>query len=154
MIHTRGFKYQHMADIDGTLSITHIFQFHPQKDTCQLPWWSMGLGWQDVRYRSYKVWQWHVEILKKYPDFPQHFTNPPPLVGTWGSLILDITIASYSTTIFLILVLYFILQVKPRRDTSQGLLPCTKRWVTSKTAAPWDRRVPILERADTENYRS
>ena len=44
----------------------------------------------------------------------------PPSFGTRGSLILDIAIVSYSTTCFSILFIYFILQVKPWRDTSQG----------------------------------
>ena len=45
------------------------------------------------------------------------------MFGIWGSLILVISIASYSITHFLILFLYFIIQAKPRLDTSHGALP-------------------------------
>ena len=41
----------------------------------------------------------------------------PPLFGTGGSLILDISIAFYSITIFSISFIYFTLQVKPRPET-------------------------------------
>ena len=47
----------------------------------------------------------------------------PPFFGSRGRLILDIAIDSYSTTLFLLFFLYFILQLKPWRNTSQGAPP-------------------------------
>ena len=49
--------------------------------------------------------------------------HTPPSFGTQGSLILDTSIASYSTTIFFVIFIYFILQVKPRQETSQRVPP-------------------------------
>ena len=54
------------------------------------------------------------------PDDNVHLIHTPPLFGTRGILILDIAIASYSTTHFYIIFLYFILQVKTWQETSQG----------------------------------
>ena len=53
------------------------------------------------------------------PDDTIHLSHSPHSFGTRGILILDIAIASYSTTRFSILFLYFILQVKPRLETSE-----------------------------------
>ena len=53
--------------------------------------------------------------------------------------------------IFSIIFLYFILQVKTRLDTSQGVPPHTKRPVTSEMATPQGRRLPYPEMEDTKN---
>ena len=53
------------------------------------------------------------------PDNTVHLIQTPPSLGTRGILIFDIAIASYSTAIFSIIFIYFILQVKPHRETIQ-----------------------------------
>ena len=75
MIYTRGYNNQHMAYVNETLMNPHTFHFHPQKGTCQLPWWYIVQGRWEVWYQSYKVWKWHVEILETYPESPQNVTN-------------------------------------------------------------------------------
>ena len=62
-------------------------------------------------------------IYGMVPDYTVHLSHIPPWFGTEGSLILDISIASYSITCFSILFIYFILQVKPRLDKIQGAPP-------------------------------
>ena len=57
------------------------------------------------------------------PEDTVHKCTTPLLFGTRGNLILDIDISSYSNTLFSIIFIYFILQVKPRQDTSRGSLP-------------------------------
>ena len=54
-------------------------------------------------------------------DNTVHLSHTPHLFGTRGSLILDISIASYYNIIFRIIFLYFILQVKPQQETMQGV---------------------------------
>ena len=69
-------------------------------------------------YFHFAIWS-HRLVL----DDTVHLSDTPPSFGTRGSLILDIVIASYFTTIFFNSFLYFILQVKPRQETNQGVPP-------------------------------
>ena len=57
------------------------------------------------------------------PDYTVHLSHNLPLFDTRVSLILDITIASYSTNIFSILFLYFVLKIKMRPETRKGAPP-------------------------------
>ena len=65
--------------------------------------------------------QWRCREM--VPDDTVHLIINSPSFGTRGSLILDISISSYSINRFSILFIYFILKVKPRLETSQGAPP-------------------------------
>ena len=62
-----------------------------------------------------------VEFKGLVPNETVHLSHIPTSFGTRGSLILGIAIASHSIPVFLFL--NFILQVKPRLDTSQRAPP-------------------------------
>ena len=60
-----------------------------------------------------KAYVGFVQVFRPVPDNTVHLSHTPPLFGTRGNLILNM----------IILFLYFILQVKPRLETSQEALP-------------------------------
>ena len=62
-------------------------------------------------------------VHRLVPDDTVKLSHTPPSYVTQGRLILDITISSWSINRFSVLFLYFILQVKPRLETSQGAPP-------------------------------
>ena len=80
--------------------------------------------------------------LEKHPDWFQ------TIIYTRVILLLLPT----SLPVFFLFI-YFILQVKPRPETSQGVRPYTKRPITLETATPRDRHLPEPEKGDKEKYR-
>ena len=85
-------------------------------------------------------------VHRLVPDDTVKLSHTPPSYVTQGRLILDITISSWSINRFSVLFLYFILQVKPRLETSQGgLTPHQRAGNTgnskpSRSASPRSRR--------------
>ena len=89
------------------------------------------------------------------PDDTVYLSNTPPSFGTRGSLIRDISIASYSTTrFFYSFSLIYSTGKTAAGDKPGGGRPRTKHPVTSETATPRYRCLPELKRGATEKYRA